>query len=47
LFFKIMCGIAGYVGNGDRGLLERMCESITHRGPDEDGFFVEWGSVWE
>ena len=38
-----MCGITGYVGKGDRQLLERMCQSMLHRGPDEDGFFVEPG----
>jgi asparagine synthase (glutamine-hydrolysing) len=38
-----MCGIAGYVGKGDKPLLERMCQSIVHRGPDEDGFFVAPG----
>ena len=38
-----MCGIAGYVGKGDRLLLERMCQSMLHRGPDEDGYFVAPG----
>lgn len=38
-----MCGIAGFVGKGDRHLLEGMCRSISHRGPDEDGFFIEPG----
>ncbi|MCR9278941.1 MAG: asparagine synthase (glutamine-hydrolyzing) [Pseudomonadaceae bacterium] len=36
-----MCGIAGLVGNPDRALLERMCDRIIHRGPDEDGFFMD------
>ena len=40
-----MCGIAGYVTNADekadRGILERMNRAITHRGPDEDGFYVK------
>jgi asparagine synthase (glutamine-hydrolysing) len=40
-----MCGIVGEVRFDrrpvDRALLHRMCESITHRGPDEDGFFVQ------
>jgi asparagine synthase (glutamine-hydrolysing) len=39
-----MCGIAGYVGKGDRHLVERMCQSLLHRGPDEGGFFVAPGS---
>src|SRR5688572_7602697 len=40
-----MCGIAGMVrGDGqlvERQLLERMNEAIRHRGPDEDGFYVQ------
>ncbi|MFN0140807.1 MAG: asparagine synthase (glutamine-hydrolyzing) [Pyrinomonadaceae bacterium] len=39
-----MCGIVGIInGNGsgvDRGVLERMNAAIIHRGPDEDGFYV-------
>ena len=41
-----MCGICGIVATGDHAqvvskeILERMNESITHRGPDEDGFYV-------
>ncbi|MCX6880608.1 MAG: asparagine synthase (glutamine-hydrolyzing) [Verrucomicrobia bacterium] len=38
-----MCGIAGFIGKGDRPLLERMCQSISHRGPDEDGVFIAPG----
>ncbi|MEQ9495589.1 MAG: asparagine synthase (glutamine-hydrolyzing) [Deltaproteobacteria bacterium] len=33
-----MCGIAGFVGFEDAALLERMTESITHRGPDDSGY---------
>lgn len=40
-----MCGITGYVNNGeravDRSVLERMNAAIIHRGPDEDGFYVK------
>lgn len=40
-----MCGITGFVTNGstrpERALLERMNAAIIHRGPDEDGFFVD------
>ena len=38
-----MCGIAGLVGNGarDSDLLARMAGAIAHRGPDDDGFFVD------
>ena len=43
-----MCGIVGIVRNDgkpvDEPLLSRMCEAIRHRGPDEDGFYVN-GSV--
>ena len=41
-----MCGIAGFYLNGrgaPRGLVERMNHLILHRGPDQDGFFVEGG----
>jgi len=40
-----MCGICGFINN-DRNQpaheadLRRMCDSIIHRGPDEDGYFV-------
>jgi asparagine synthase (glutamine-hydrolysing) len=39
-----MCGIVGFVNNNgspaDRDLLGRMNRCIEHRGPDEDGFYV-------
>ena len=39
-----MCGIVGIVNHSgdpvDEALLSRMCEAIRHRGPDEDGFYV-------
>jgi asparagine synthase (glutamine-hydrolysing) len=39
-----MCGIVGLVRNDgvdiDQGLLVRMCDAISHRGPDDDGFYV-------
>jgi len=38
-----MCGITGYVGKGDGHLLKRMCQSLLHRGPDEDGSFIAHG----
>ena len=38
-----MCGIAGYVGFDDPGLLREMCASLTHRGPDDSGFFTSSG----
>lgn len=42
-----MCGIAGFVGTGDcdpTGRLQRMSDRMTHRGPDDEGIFVD-GSV--
>ncbi len=39
-----MCGIAGYWGTGTRDILNRMGDSLTHRGPD-DGGVLEMGSV--
>src|SRR5215204_2019944 len=43
-----MCGIVGIVNSEgkrvDEGLLGRMCNAIRHRGPDDDGFYVN-GSV--
>ena len=39
-----MCGIVGLVRNDgldvDQALLGRMCNAIRHRGPDDDGFYV-------
>lgn len=39
-----MCGIAGIVRNDsravDEALLGRMCSAIKHRGPDDDGFYI-------
>jgi asparagine synthase (glutamine-hydrolysing) len=43
-----VCGIVGIVHSDrsdvDRALLGRMCEAIRHRGPDDDGFYLN-GSV--
>jgi len=36
-----MCGIAGMVGFSDKNLLKKMCDIISHRGPDEEGYFVD------
>ena len=36
-----MCGIAGFVGPGDRGVLRRMTDAILHRGPDAEGHWIE------
>src|SRR5215472_12901491 len=34
-----MCGICGFVGIQEDGLLERMTTSLSHRGPDGFGYF--------
>ena len=48
-----MCGIAGFVESSDapapfapdegRALVHRMCDVIRHRGPDDEGVWVEEG----
>jgi asparagine synthase (glutamine-hydrolysing) len=42
-----MCGIAGIVGASPEGVdsqtIRRMCQSIVHRGPDDEGIFVKAG----
>ena len=39
-----MCGIVGFINNdgsvADRAILEKMNRAIIHRGPDEDGFYL-------
>jgi asparagine synthase (glutamine-hydrolysing) len=34
-----MCGIVGFAGLDDPALLRRMCDSLVHRGPDDEGFY--------
>jgi asparagine synthase (glutamine-hydrolysing) len=34
-----MCGICGFVGIREHGLLQRMTDALRHRGPDGDGYF--------
>src|SRR5262245_37925808 len=41
-----MCGIAGIVGTRpddlvDTAVVHRMCQSIAHRGPDDEGVYVQ------
>lgn len=38
-----MCGIAGFVGQTDREVLESMVSTLTHRGPDDHGLWVAPG----
>jgi asparagine synthase (glutamine-hydrolysing) len=43
-----MCGIAGVInsegGNVEAATVRRMCQSIVHRGPDDEGIFVKDGA---
>jgi asparagine synthase (glutamine-hydrolysing) len=34
-----MCGICGYIGGREDGLIESMTAALTHRGPDSAGYF--------
>jgi len=36
-----MCGLAGFVGAGDRDDLTRMTAALAHRGPDGQGLFQD------
>lgn len=36
-----MCGIAGYFGKGNREILQKMTRELIHRGPDDEGLFVD------
>lgn len=36
-----MCGICGFRGNPDTSVLERMCHVIAHRGPDDEGHYLD------
>ncbi|MEM4389315.1 MAG: asparagine synthase (glutamine-hydrolyzing) [Candidatus Micrarchaeia archaeon] len=36
-----MCGIAGYCGEGDRQLVRKMLKTISYRGPDDEGVYVD------
>ena len=40
-----MCGIAGFIcrdgEEADRGVLARMTSTLTHRGPDGDGLYLD------
>jgi asparagine synthase (glutamine-hydrolysing) len=38
-----MCGIAGFVGHGERADVERMAKTLEHRGPDDKGIVFEHG----
>lgn len=36
-----MCGICGIVGKSDAGLIKAMCDSLVHRGPDDEGIYID------
>lgn len=36
-----MCGICGMVGQPDRAALGKMAAAMWHRGPDDDGFYLD------
>jgi asparagine synthase (glutamine-hydrolysing) len=40
-----MCGITGFINSdgrtANRGIIEKMNAAITHRGPDDDGFYIQ------
>lgn len=36
-----MCGICGMYGFEDEVLLRRMCSILSHRGPEDEGYFIE------
>ncbi|MBO6782910.1 MAG: asparagine synthetase B, partial [Alphaproteobacteria bacterium] len=36
-----MCGIAGFIGSGDRADIARMARAIEHRGPDDEQFYAD------
>src|SRR5471032_3225524 len=36
-----MCGLAGFAGNGDVGVLQAMTDAIRHRGPDAEGHWSD------
>ncbi len=36
-----MCGIAGFIGSEGQEVLVKMTQALAHRGPDDEGFFVD------
>lgn len=36
-----MCGITGFAGINDRNILEKMNSIQAHRGPDDEGYYIE------
>ncbi len=38
-----MCGVAGFVGSGTEVQLRAMCDTLVHRGPDDQGVYYRPG----
>jgi len=38
-----MCGISGFTGGHDLRLLKKMNRTLTHRGPDDEGYYLKQG----
>lgn len=36
-----MCGITGFIGQGNREIIKKMADTLRHRGPDDEGFFMD------
>src|SRR4051812_5712041 len=36
-----MCGVAGFVGQGDRSDIVSMTRALAHRGPDGEGIYID------
>ncbi|MFH1507993.1 MAG: asparagine synthase (glutamine-hydrolyzing) [Candidatus Omnitrophota bacterium] len=36
-----MCGICGMVGRPDKELVRKMTAALQHRGPDDEGYFID------
>src|SRR3990167_4543333 len=35
-----MCGICGVYGSNDKELIKKMTDVMTHRGPDDSGYYI-------
>jgi len=35
-----MCGICDIIGEPNKYLLKLMCNSLIHRGPDSEGYYI-------
>ncbi|MFC1511139.1 asparagine synthase (glutamine-hydrolyzing) [Candidatus Margulisiibacteriota bacterium] len=36
-----MCGIAGFIGQGNKDILLEMMDTLEHRGPDDQGTYID------